>query len=1076
MSNIQDLMETKQKFKRDHIPKKRGGKTGGGIKRPSQCLDEPGSSCKRTNYKRRDIQIRDQITIIDLTSDDEDNESSMSPLAPKKTFSLRDKAAGKSVSITEVTEKNVENFESIVGETLLQKDVEELPEKSNQANEQSSNSVAKSSSETSSRISITIVKKKPYKILKRPEVVTSVKKLKPLDTSPLPDVFIVEPVKQSGSSEISSKAAQVKDAAPAKSLVDYSSRPGRKRSLTVPKRYRHDSENDKLSVVTKPVATVIEPLQKKIHLDKSFEAQPDKNDNLSTQQVQGMSDSRKKSQSLSVESKTDVDAVNLKFSVEQKESLSAHSELTLDRNDLEKFSITLPNENDEVFKKPEQYSHVRPRRAGSFKRYTKPADNSKASKEKIKKSAEKKQLVEHVSNEKGVEKENFVEDSVNEKTYESENEQSIYLTNFKFALETVMNNHYDWRLFDGEDVAWVLKFQKLDTTCQELYVRLYQRKHAWLTLDKISYPHISDDLTLQLNELVDKHFLDSSLKKVDESEAKISLDELLSILPLNKAKILSKYMNLNCSTKAEIVKFVRNLCKNKSQSSFFSNGNRLEVKIKGKINNLLGPCYRIADKAKKVVNRILLVYDVVMGIQYDSTVSQRSDTGEINKLISSGSSQLSKMLMVRMKKFTYPTYEVSITKPLFVDRGELLAYEEACDIFETARLAAESSDYKTALSICKKSEESYQKLNKRFITRFKNLPRYAQHHTPVSVYIRIKNFMFEILQRLKNYKQACSVLEDLLLEDISTSKRGYWYERLALNYEQHLKNPGKAISIITTGLDDNSILPSYHLALCERLKKLKKGKVQLMVPSQNGQHQKLQTPKEVTITGQLLPGKSSQTIRFIKRMGENHDMLLCSVEELALDYYKENGFTKGMHVEASAFFTMFCLLMWDIVFMAGIPNVFRNAFQSLPLDFQTKDFYPSRQAAVDSRLCKIEEWTDCPKMLRSVWAANHDTRCGYVAWELFSSCDELIELAECIGSKVLAGVMRKIAMNPGYARSGIPDLVMWNPELLRAKVVEVKGPGDRLFAKQKVWIHDLLLLGADVEVCHVRATSSKQLN
>lgn len=38
-----------------------------------------------------------------------------------------------------------------------------------------------------------------------------------------------------------------------------------------------------------------------------------------------------------------------------------------------------------------------------------------------------------------------------------------------------------------------------------------------------------------------------------------------------------------------------------------------------------------------------------------------------------------------------------------------------------------------------------------------------------------------------------------------------------------------------------------------------------------------------------------------------------------------------------------------------------------------------------------------------------------------------------------------------------------------AKLVEVKGPNDRLSDKQEVWIDELLAAGIHVEVCHVAA-------
>ena len=67
-------------------------------------------------------------------------------------------------------------------------------------------------------------------------------------------------------------------------------------------------------------------------------------------------------------------------------------------------------------------------------------------------------------------------------------------------------------------------------------------------------------------------------------------------------------------------------------------------------------------------------------------------------------------------------------------------------------------------------------------------------------------------------------------------------------------------------------------------------------------------------------------------------------------------------------------------------------------------------------------------------------------------------------------------------RGGFPDLCLWKEKAVlkdsevheqgekesKIKLIEVKGPGDRLMDKQKVWLDELLHLGVDVEVCLVR--------
>lgn len=81
--------------------------------------------------------------------------------------------------------------------------------------------------------------------------------------------------------------------------------------------------------------------------------------------------------------------------------------------------------------------------------------------------------------------------------------------------------------------------------------------------------------------------------------------------------------------------------------------------------------------------------------------------------------------------------------------------------------------------------------------------------------------------------------------------------------------------------------------------------------------------------------------------------LICSVEELSLAHYRQQGFDEGtrrasstsdlsvsfychcanvvivpgIHGEGSTFSALFALLLWDIIFMEGIPDVFRCPYQ-----------------------------------------------------------------------------------------------------------------------------------------------------
>ena len=52
-------------------------------------------------------------------------------------------------------------------------------------------------------------------------------------------------------------------------------------------------------------------------------------------------------------------------------------------------------------------------------------------------------------------------------------------------------------------------------------------------------------------------------------------------------------------------------------------------------------------------------------------------------------------------------------------------------------------------------------------------------------------------------------------------------------------------------------------------------------------------------------------------------------------------------------------------------------------------------------------------------------------------------------------------------RAGMPDLIQFYPHERRYRMIEVKGPGDRLQDNQKRWLTFAAEQGIAVEVCYV---------
>lgn len=142
-------------------------------------------------------------------------------------------------------------------------------------------------------------------------------------------------------------------------------------------------------------------------------------------------------------------------------------------------------------------------------------------------------------------------------------------------------------------------------------------------------------------------------------------------------------------------------------------------------------------------------------------------------------------------------------------------------------------------------------------------------------------------------------------------------------------------------------------------------------------------------------------------------------------------------------------------------------FQTAPLDFNTDSFYIARKSIIESRLCKISSGL-VEDILIASWESHFGTACHCVNWERHSLPD-LLAVVSCIGGPCLASLCRHLAQDYQSWSSGMPDLLLWRLSSDfrggEAKLVEVKGPRDRLSEQQRAWLLLLMDCGFTVEVC-----------
>ncbi|XP_034391995.1 fanconi-associated nuclease 1 [Cyclopterus lumpus] len=642
-----------------------------------------------------------------------------------------------------------------------------------------------------------------------------------------------------------------------------------------------------------------------------------------------------------------------------------------------------------------------------------------------------------------------------------------YLRNFKTVLQAVLENEDDRSLFNQDDMSLVHAFEKLSVMGQKLYVRLFQRKLKWLQVNKLDYEEINSDLGPVAQELVQGGFLQSESDLQD-------LGEALDLLPAPELKALAKTFHLGNSgtQKQQLVDRLLRLSRQKCLFSLTPAQANIGAVILKRAKQLSSSCVRLRRGPRAVFSRILLLFSL-------------TDTLDEEETAAGGQSQLFTILLVNSGRLAFPDYTVQRKAKVFQDRDDLIRYEASMRALQEVVSAMQGGQWEEAMELYTAAKSVWQELRKNHdLSLQEELPAFLRSFSTGWAYTRILSRGVEILQRLRHYEEAVEELRSLLLQFVyCPDSRGKWWDRLALNLHQHLKKPEQAICAIRDGLSDPLVRTGPKLSLHQRAVRmnesasLKKYRLQLKdLPTIQ-----VQDVTHVTIRGQLFPheGGMGKSKFLLQANGEGEESaettVICSVEELSLAHYHQQGFDQGIHGEGSTFSTLFALLLWDIIFMEGIPDVFRNPYQTCPLDLYTDCFYENRKEAIDSRVQLLSESSveTLHAMLEDVWTSQEGKVCSLVSWERFSSLKQAQSLVSCLGGAFLGGIVTRMSKDYRHCRGGLPDLVVWNTSNNSYKLVEVKGPTDRLSQKQQIWLDELQKLGADVEVCHVTATGAR---
>lgn len=189
-----------------------------------------------------------------------------------------------------------------------------------------------------------------------------------------------------------------------------------------------------------------------------------------------------------------------------------------------------------------------------------------------------------------------------------------------------------------------------------------------------------------------------------------------------------------------------------------------------------------------------------------------------------------------------------------------------------------------------------------------------------------------------------------------------------------------------------------------------------------------------------------------------------SVEQVVQAHYSSTE-APVFYVENALINSLFGLLCWPAIF-AALPGAFFHPFHQGPVDLHHPDFVQKRQELFDACLVQLDDGRYRQTII-DTFQAKANIQSPFVFWGMVD--EELLKLAlHCIPAMHLKKYFERILRDVSGNRSGLPDLIQFWPQEQRYRMLEVKGPGDRLQDNQIRWINYCIAHQMPVAVTYVQ--------
>nr|WP_314533859.1 VRR-NUC domain-containing protein [uncultured Pseudomonas sp.] len=171
------------------------------------------------------------------------------------------------------------------------------------------------------------------------------------------------------------------------------------------------------------------------------------------------------------------------------------------------------------------------------------------------------------------------------------------------------------------------------------------------------------------------------------------------------------------------------------------------------------------------------------------------------------------------------------------------------------------------------------------------------------------------------------------------------------------------------------------------------------------------------------------------------------------------------YVENSLINSLFGLLCWPAIF-APVPGAFFHPFQRGPADLHYEDFHLRRADLFSACLAELDDGRYV-HTIRDRYAAKWGVQSPFVFWGALS--EELLDQAlACLPAEHLRHWFNRLLLDIKANRAGMPDLIQFWPQDKTYRMIEVKGPGDRLQDNQLRWLEFCHEHQMPIAVCYVQ--------